>query len=88
MSNGDDAAPRKHPSRFWTLAGHALYLSAGLSYGAMAFRPESVTQAFGLLGGTIALIFGGGSWVNAKERDVWEAQVRTGQPVDMGGGGT
>jgi hypothetical protein len=78
--------PRKHKSRFWQLAAHALYLSAGIAYGAMAFRPESVTQAFGVFGGTVALIFGGGSWVNAKERDVWQTQAEQGTPINGSGG--
>lgn len=78
--------PKKHPSRFWMLASHALYLSAGMAYASMAFRPESVTQAFGVFGGTVALIFGGGSWVNAKERDVWQTQAEHGKAINGSGG--
>lgn len=81
-----DSAGWARGSRFYRIGSHALYLSAVMVYIAMAFRPESISESIGVFGGVSAVLLGGGTWVNAKERDVMVAQARTGQDVDPPGG--
>jgi len=69
-------------SRFWKVGQQALYLAASFVYLAMYFHPEVVTEAFGVFGGIGAILLGGGTWTNNKERDVAQARV-----VASGGGG-
>ena len=72
-------------SRFYRLGSHAMYLAAVMVYAAMAFRPEVVTEAFGVFGGVSALLLGGGTWKNLKHREVAKAQVEAGVPITPGG---
>jgi hypothetical protein len=68
-------------SRFYRLGGHALYISATFVYLAMYFHPEAITEAFGVFGGIGALILGGSTWTNLKERDISRAQVQAGVTI-------
>jgi hypothetical protein len=69
-------------SRFWKIGQQALYLAASFVYLAMYFHPEVITEAFGVFGGVGAMLLGGGTWTNLKERDVAQARVQ-----QAGGGG-
>jgi len=75
-------------SRFYRLGSHALYLAAVMVYASMAFRPEVITESFGVFGGVSALLLGGGTWINSKERDVSRAEVEAGAAITKGGGGS
>jgi len=63
-------------SRFYLLGGSALYMSASFVYLCMWLHPDLVNAAFGVFGGTTAILLGGGTWVNAKERDNTKAQIQ------------
>lgn len=65
-------------SRFYRLGGHALYMSASFVYLTMGFHPELVVEAFGVFGGIGAILLGGSTWTNLKERDVEKAKVENG----------
>ena len=66
-------------SRFYRLGGHALYMAASFVYLAMAFHPELVVEAFGIFGGIGAILLGGGTWTNIKERDVEKVRAQNGR---------
>jgi len=68
-------------SRFYRLGSHALYMAASFVYLSMAFHPDLVVESFGVFGGIGAILLGGGTWTNLKERDVAEARA-------LNGGGT
>jgi len=76
MSNGN-GAPWHRGSRFYRLGSHALYMAGSFVYATLAFRPELVIEAFGVFGGIGALLLGGGTWTNLKERDIRRAEVRS-----------
>lgn len=63
-------------SRFWLVGTQALYMAASFVYLAMFFHPEIVTEAFGVFGGIGAILLGGSTWTNLKERDNTKAQIQ------------
>ena len=69
-------------SRFYLLGASALYMSASFVYICMWLHPDLVNAAFGVFGGTTALLLGGGTWVNAKERDNVKARIEAGTEGD------
>jgi len=62
-------------SRFWRVGTQALYMAASFVYLTMAFHPGLVVEAFGVFGGVGAILLGGGTWTNLKERDLARAQA-------------
>lgn len=59
----------KRDSRFWSGARELQRLCV-LIVGAVIWRvPESLPEAIGVFGLVVSVIYGGGAWVNAKERD-------------------
>ena len=84
MNGAAESATWHRGSRFYRLGGHALYLAALMAYGCMAFRPEAITEAFGVFGGVAALLLGGGAWTNIKERDNEAERIRANAPGGAG----
>lgn len=68
--NGEKPDAWHRNSRFYRIGSHALYLAGSFVYIAFAFHPELVEAAFGVFGGIGAILLGGGTWTNLKERDV------------------
>lgn len=66
-------------SRFWLLGMQALWLGAVLCVLVIFRVPEAVPEALGMYGGLGAVILGGGTWQNLKDRDVYRAQAEAGQ---------
>ena len=64
-------------SRFWRVGTQALYMAASFVYLTMAFHPALVVEEFGVFGGVGAVLLGGGTWTNLKERDILKVQAET-----------
>ena len=74
-------------SRFYLLGASALYMSASFVYISMWLHPDLVNAAFGVFGGTTAMLLGGGTWINSKERDNTMARIENGTEGDAEGAG-
>lgn len=65
-------------SRVLKIGRESLYITAAMVFLAGGFRPEFVQAALGAYTLIAGLVLGGGTWINAKERDVAQARLASG----------